>query len=161
MNATHLHLLLNHVPVLGTVFGLGLFVFASWRRSDEIKRAALGLFLIAALIAIPAYLTGEPAEDSVESLPGVTHALIERHEEAAAIAMTGVLVLGLMSLAGLILFRHPQPLPRWFGSLTLTAALVVSGLLGWTASLGGQVRHTEIRPTAQSLLTSSVESSKP
>src|SRR5688572_22848487 len=128
MNVTHLHLLLNHVPVLGTVFGLGLFVFAYWRRSDEIKRAALGLFLIAALIAIPAYLTGEPAEDNVESLPGVTHALIERHEEAAAIAMTGVLVLGLMSLAGLILFRRQHPLPRWFGSLTLTAALVASGL---------------------------------
>ena len=161
MNATHLHLLLNHVPVLGTVLGLGLLAFASWRRSEEIKRAALGLFVIAALVAIPTYLTGEPAEDTVESLPGVTHPLIERHEEAAVVAFTGMLGLGVVALAGLFFFRRQRPVPAWFGIVTLAAALVVSGLMGWTASLGGRVRHTEIRGESTVELTSPARSHNP
>lgn len=161
MNATHLHLLLNHVPVLGTVIGLGLFAFASWRRSEDIKRAALGLFVMAALVAIPTYLTGEPAEDSVESLPGVSHPLVERHEDAAAVALTGVLVLGVLALVGLIWFRRQRPVPAWFGICTLLAALIVSGLMGWTANLGGQVRHTEIRAASTSALASHGDSRNP
>ncbi len=145
MNATHLHLLLNHVPVLGTIFGLGFLAFALWRRNAAIQRAALSLFLAGALAAVPTYLTGEPAEDAVESMPGVTHQLIEQHEEVAAWAMGGVLLLGIVALGGLVWFRRQSDVPRWFGSAALIGALLVSGVMAWTASLGGQIRHTEIR----------------
>ena len=161
MNATHLHLLLNHVPVLGTVLGLGLLAFASWRRSEDLKRAALALFVIAALVAIPTYVTGEPAEDTVKSLPGVTHPLIEQHENAAVVAFTGVLALGVVALAGLYWFRRQRQVPAWFGFITLFAALVVSGLMGWTATLGGQVRHTEIRGESTLGLTTPARPHKP
>lgn len=77
MNAPHLHLLLNHVPVLGSAFGLGLLAFALWRKSDELKKTAFGVFVIAALLAVPGYLSGEPAEEGVESLPGVFKAIIK------------------------------------------------------------------------------------
>lgn len=69
MNLTHLHLLLNHLPVVGTICGAGLLAFTLSRRSNDLKRAALGLLVISALVAIPAYLTGEPAEDGVKGLP--------------------------------------------------------------------------------------------
>ena len=62
MDATHLHLMLNHIPVLGTAFGLGLLVFALWRKSEEVKMAALGFFLITALFSVPVYLTGGDAD---------------------------------------------------------------------------------------------------
>jgi hypothetical protein len=39
MSATHFHLILNHIPVLGTAFGLGLLIFGLLRTSDEIKKA--------------------------------------------------------------------------------------------------------------------------
>lgn len=145
MNATHLHLLLNHIPVLGAAFGLGLSVFALWQKSDELKKAALGVFLIIALLAVPVYLTGEPAEGAVKSLPGVSQPIIEEHERAATVAFTGVLVLGVAAMAGLFFFRRGRRMPAWFGSLILTASLIVSGLMVWTATVGGQIRHTEIR----------------
>jgi hypothetical protein len=148
MNATHWHLLLNHIPVLGTVFGLGVLVFALGRRSDELKKTALSVFVIVALLGVPAYLTGEPAEDGVKSLPGVSKPIIEQHEQAASIAFTGVLVLGAAGLSGLLLFRGGKPVPAWFGALMLAASLIVSGLMAWTANVGGQVRHTEIRSNA-------------
>ena len=144
MNVAHLHLILNHVPVLGTAFGLGLLTFALWRKSEEVKKAALGLFVISALLAIPVYLTGEPAEEIVEELPDVSHANIEEHEEAAEVAFIGVLALGVAALAGLV-WRRGRTVPTGFASGILAASVAVCGLMAWTANLGGQVRHTEIR----------------
>ena len=148
MSLTHLHLILNHIPVVGTFCGLGLLAFALWRDSEDIKRAALGVLVMAALVAIPAYLTGEPAEDGVKGLPGVAKAVIEQHEAAAGVALGGVLALGALALVGLIWFRGKRLLPAWFGGITLAGALIVSGLMAWAASLGGEVRHTEIRSGA-------------
>ncbi len=145
MNATHLHLILNHLPVLGTAFGLGLLLFGLWRRSSELKKTALGIFVLVALAAVPVYLTGEPAEDGVESLPGVSKPGIGHHEKAAGVALTGAVVLGLGSLGGLICFRRGRLLPAWFTISLLVPALTVSGLFLWTANLGGQIRHSEIR----------------
>lgn len=146
MNATHLHLMLNHVPVLGIVFGLGLLAFALWRKNDAIQQVALGVFVIAAIAVVPVYLTGEPAEDAVKTLPGVSDPVIEQHEEAAVIGLVGTLALGIVAQAGLVVFRRGRTIPRGFGFCMLLASMVVGGLMVRTASLGGQVRHTEIRP---------------
>jgi len=119
MNAPHLHLLLNHVPVLGAACGLGLLVFGLWRKSGELKKMTFGIFVIAALLAVPVYLTGEPAEEGVESLPGVSKAIIEQHEEAAEVAFTAIIVLGVMALIGLFLFRRDRAVSAWITSLML------------------------------------------
>lgn len=152
MDLTHLHLVLNHIPVVGSLCGLGLLAFALWRSSEDIKRAALGVLVISALVAIPAYMTGEPAEDGTRGLPGVSKAIVERHEEAAGFALGGVLALGALGLVGLIWFRGKRVMPLWFGGITLAGALIVSGLMAWTARLGGEVRHTEIRSGAAASL---------
>jgi hypothetical protein len=57
VSAVHIHLLLNHIPILGSIFGLLLLLYAILRRSDEIKKACFGVFVITALITIPVYLT--------------------------------------------------------------------------------------------------------
>lgn len=145
MNGVYLHLLLNHLPVIGTIFGLLLLLFALLRQSEEGKRIALGVFVFAALAAVPTYLTGEPAEEVAESLPGVTKAFIESHEEAALFALIAIGLTGLVSLVGLWLARRAEKLPPWMVVAPLALALIASGLLSWTANLGGQIRHTEIR----------------
>lgn len=148
MNLAHLHLILNHAPVLGTAFGLGLLLYGVWRRSDELKKAALGVLVIVSLLAIPAYLTGEPAEEVVEALPGDAKAIIERHEDAAVYAFSGILVVGAAALTGLIVFRRGREIPNSFSWGLLGASAIVGGLMAWTASLGGEIRHSEIRPAS-------------
>jgi hypothetical protein len=44
-NATHLHLMLNHIPVIGTDFALLLLLAALAQKSDERKKAIHGLAL--------------------------------------------------------------------------------------------------------------------
>jgi hypothetical protein len=54
-------------------------------------------------------------------LPGVSKALIEQHEEAAGVALGGVLTVGVLALAGLLWFRGSRCMPMWFG-VTMFAA---------------------------------------
>ena len=124
MNGAYLHLLLNHLPVIGTIFGLLLLLFALLRKSEEVKRVALSVFVLTALAAVPTYLTGEPAEEVAEHLPGVAKALIEQHESAALLALSAALATGVVALAGLFLAWRSKQLPRW----QLGAGDVVSGV---------------------------------
>ena len=72
MNLAHLHLLLNHWPIIGTFIAVGMFLVALVARSDDLKQATLALFALMALMAIPAYLTGHIAQDRLQGEPGVS-----------------------------------------------------------------------------------------
>ena len=145
MNSAHLHLALNHLPVVGSLVALALLAAGLWKRSEDIKRAGLWLLLASAVFALPVYLTGEPAEDIVERLPGVSDQLIEQHESAAGVAVAALAVLGAIAMAGLIAFRGGRKMVPWFAVMVLAGNLVACSLMGWTASIGGKIRHTEIR----------------
>lgn len=144
MSTVHLHLLLNHVPVIGTIIGLCLLAYAALRKDEGLARASLGMFAILALVAIATFLTGEPAEEAVEGLAGVSESVVERHEEAALLSTIALGVLGALSLGILLRFRR-RHLPRQAAVALLAAGLVPAGAMAWTANLGGQIRHTEIR----------------
>jgi hypothetical protein len=146
MNWAHIHLVLNHVPVLGTVFGLALFGYAVARRDEGLKRIGLGVFAIVALLALPVFFTGEPAEGIVENAPGISEPLIEAHEGAALFALIGVELLGAVALAGLFATRRGRgPLSAAITRATVLVSLIAAGLMARTANLGGKIHHTEIR----------------
>jgi len=145
MNAAHLHLMINHIPVLGTIFGVLLLGLALWRKSEDLKKAALATFVVVAVAAVVTYLTGEPAEGVLKSLPGVSEGSFEQHEELAGVAMAASVAVGVAALGGLAWSQGARPIKAWFGTIVLVGALVVSGLMGYTAYLGGQIRHTEMQ----------------
>ncbi len=157
MSAVHLHLLLTHVPVLGTVFGVLLLAYSLWRKQEAIQRVSFGVFVLSGLTAWVVYLTGEGAEEAVESLAGVSHAIVEAHEEAAFFAFVAALVLGGVSLGGLLLARFSKNLARWTALVVLVLGIVRRGLTGWTANLGGQINHPEIRGDATTALPASTQ----
>lgn len=41
MNAAHLHLILNHFPVVGSLFALGFFVASAFYRTKVLQQIAL------------------------------------------------------------------------------------------------------------------------
>lgn len=143
MNWPHLHLMLNHVPVLGTLFGMLLLAYGIVRRHDTVQRAALGTFIVAALVALPVYFTGEPAEEAVEHLAGTAQQAIDSHEEAALISLILVAVLGATALVGLLLARRGRA--TTVVRVALAVSIVTVGLMAWTANLGGRIRHPEVR----------------
>lgn len=148
MNGAHIHLLLNHIPVLGAVFGVFLLVIAALLRKTDIFRAGLLLMVVAAVACIPTYLTGEPAEDVVEGQPGVTEQFIHPHEEAAEWALITVEIAGVVALAGLVMYRRAERIPGWYIGVSVLIGALATAALARTALLGGEVRHTEIRTGA-------------
>lgn len=143
MSGAHIHLLMTHIPVIGIVFGTVILAYAWMRRRDEAMQIAMVTFVASAIAAGIVYLTGEAAEEVVEGMAGVSHDIIERHEDAAVVALIAAIGVGGISAVGLWLSR--RSVPRWFGAMTLVLALGASGVMAWTANLGGQINHPEIR----------------
>ena len=46
MTLSHLHLVLNHIPVIGSVIAFGLLLLALLRRSADLRRAALEVIIL-------------------------------------------------------------------------------------------------------------------
>lgn len=146
MNAAHFHLLINHLPVTGVAFGFVMLVIGMIRRNDTLRATSLVLFILAGLIAVPTYLSGEPAREVVEDL--VSFRAVGRHADAAWIALLATEALALVSVASWIVRRRPA---LWHRFLVVSLALsaIATGLMIRTANLGGQVRHTEIGNQAE------------
>lgn len=148
MNQAHLHLLLNHLPILGTVFGLLVLTGGYFLKNNTVKRTALGMFVLSGILALPAYLTGEGAEEVVENLPGVGENLIEAHEEMATIFLWVVGLLGLMALATFYLDLKSKKTAPALYALTFVVALGTLFFAQKVGNSGGEIRHTEIRTAA-------------
>lgn len=143
MNFAHIHLILNHIPLLMMPVVLVFLFFA--RQSGEKSTHRFGylmLFAVAAM-ALPVYLTGEPAEEVVEHLPGVAESFIESHEDAAKISLILTLLAGLSGLVAWWPVTFLSEKIREVAVWTLSVVAILS--LGYTANLGGKVRHSELR----------------
>lgn len=168
MDIAYLHIVLNHLPIIGVPFGIGMLLLGLLAKNDSIKRAALFSFVILGILTVPVYLTGQGGEDFVEDLAGVSEVAIEDHERMATFALISVGLLSLFSLFILLkyggifeLFRGRRreesrlldgeaqadstrgPVPGWVVAATLIIALAAAGILGYTGKLGGKIRHTE------------------
>lgn len=80
--------MLNHFPVVGLVFALALLCWGASRKDPSLTKASFAALVVVALLAIPSFLTGEPAEKVAEALPGVSHPIIEQHEDVAKVALS-------------------------------------------------------------------------
>lgn len=145
MDSTHLHLMLTHVPIVGMIIGTIMLIFGLVRKSQSIKEFSLALVVVMALVVIPVFLTGEPAEETVENMAGIPEAVVEEHEEAAEVAIWIMMAAGALSLVGFAAMK----MNLGFTSLVVNGALVVcllaTGAMARTGYLGGQIRHSEIR----------------
>jgi hypothetical protein len=70
---------------------------------------------------------------------------LDQHQSLAGAALAGCIVLALVALLGIFLYRGGKAMPRWFAFAMISGSLVVTVVVAWTANLGGQVRHSEIR----------------
>ena len=144
MNQTHLHLLITHLPIFGSILGGLVLAYGLWTKSNQTKIAAYILLIISSIGAGISYLTGEAAEEAVEKIQGVAKEMIEQHEDFSVFALIALIVLGVVSLIGLFLTLRKSSLIRTVALVTLFISLISFGLVAWTGYLGGQIRHTEI-----------------
>lgn len=144
MDQVHIHLLITHLPIFGSILGGLVLAHGIWTKSDQTKIAAYNVLIISTIGAVIAYLTGEGAEEAVEDIPGVATNIIEQHEEFALFALVGLIAVGVVSMVGLYVTIRKSSLANTISILALVVALISFGLVARTGYLGGQIRHTEI-----------------
>lgn len=144
MNQTHLHLMVTHLPIFGSILGALVLGYGIWRRSNQTKNAGYLVLIISTIGAGIAYLTGEEAEETVENIPGVAENIIEQHEDFALYALISLIVLGIASLVSLIVTYNKSRFAKHVSIATLFVSLISFVLVARTGYLGGQIRHTEI-----------------
>jgi uncharacterized membrane protein len=149
MNYAELHLLLNHVPIIGMIVGLGLFLVSFLGKNDDLRRGSYIVFVAIALISIPTFLSGFGAQLMIKG-PGVSDALLQRHQGAALLSLWFMEATGALALAGLWQSQRNSHPARWNVSAVLLFSLLTAGLMARTGNTGGDIRHPEDRssPTA-------------
>jgi uncharacterized membrane protein len=153
MNFAHLHLLLNHFPIIGTIVGLGLFLVSFFGKNDDLRRGSLIIFAAVALLTIPTFLSGVGAQLMIKGKPGVSDAFIQRHEGAAMLALWFMEATGALALIGLWQFHRISRPASWNVSAVLLFSLLTVGLMARTGNTGGDIRHPEIRVSQQATPT--------
>lgn len=148
-NWAHIHLMINHFPVIGILGAQVLLIYGLARRKHDMAVFSLGVFTFLAVITVAVYFTGHGAEDVVKNLPGVTEVFIDRHEEAAEFAMILMVILGIGGAIGLFFELKSGSVPVWIMVAILLISVATAIMVTITANLGGQIRHTEIRSITQ------------
>jgi NADH:ubiquinone oxidoreductase subunit 5 (subunit L)/multisubunit Na+/H+ antiporter MnhA subunit len=164
MNSAYLHIVTNHIPIVGVPFALVLLLLGIWRKSDELKVVALLVFALLGIVTLGVYLLGQGGKDFVEHLAEISEDAIDAHEKMGLISLVSISVTAFLSLLGLIFYKgifflkrrqsdrlidgevsaRAKPfLPNWLIFVVLGMAILSSGILGYTGKLGGKIRHTE------------------
>ncbi|GEM_PF-129847 len=146
MDGHYLHLLINHIPILGVPFAILVLLYGLLRRQKEVLRLGLLVMVVAGGTAYPAMLSGHEAEERVEHLAGVSEHWIDQHEDLGDKATWLSLAAAGLALMGLIAqFINEKGATR-IAILCLVAALGSMYFLVLTGQAGGRIRRPELRP---------------
>lgn len=156
MSGAHLHLLVNHVPILRAFFALALLAASFFYAPEVLRRTALVVLIGVGLAGAVANYTGDPAEEAIRGFPGVRRSIIHDHEEMGEASFFAAAALGVVAVGALVRWRRSS-IPRPVVLIILVGTVAVSGMMGYTGLLGGRVRHTEVRPGATAADAMSVE----
>jgi uncharacterized membrane protein len=144
VNFAHLHLLLNHFPIIGTIVGLALLLVSFVGNNKDLRRAAYLVFAGVALLTIPTFLSGFGAQLGIHGRPGVSDELIARHEGSAMLSLWFMFATGAFSLVALWQSHEKSAAANWVVATVLFFSLLTTGLMARTGNTGGDIRHPEI-----------------
>jgi phosphotransferase system glucose/maltose/N-acetylglucosamine-specific IIC component len=154
--AEHVHLLVNHIPIIGLAFAILPIAWGLIRRDR--RTAVLGAIL-AVLATLPTPLvvwSGKAAEERLHLTldPDATITLAPEHEERAETTQWALYATLALAASSLVVSGGGERRARLATALlgaTLAAAIAGLALAAWTAEAGGRIRHTELRTGAPSV----------
>jgi uncharacterized membrane protein len=135
MSAVHLHLMLNHFPIVGFLIIFFIFLYGIYRKNEEIKVVSLWFLIFLSIITIIVYFSGHRAYELLENQ--LDSQYLETHEELGKWTFILSIVLLLSSIISIIIKKF-----RFFVFTILLLTIISSTITGF---YGGQIRHDEIR----------------
>lgn len=145
MTAHHLHLLLNHFPIVGLLIMLAAIFIAIWNNNKALLNFSLVGIVVLTLMSIPLNETGEAAEDVVEKSTTINEQIIEEHEEAAEWATPLMYISGALALVALFFSIKRDGIPVALKSVLIILLLMTQVAMIRTGYLGGKIRRPELQ----------------
>ena len=143
----HLHILLNHLPSLGSVVALGMYLLSFYHNNTRLQNYSILAFMGLAWLAIPTFISGAASRWALQARgdTDVLTGLIFAHQNAALWAFGATGLTGIFAWFALWQFRRFGAVPKWnlMTLLVLSSATVVT--LIKAGSVGGRISHPEIR----------------
>jgi hypothetical protein len=141
-NPVQLHLLINHLAVVGLPLSVLVAIYLFRARPGTPFTLFYLLLLVCALGGMVAHQTGESAHQWLRgSWVGNEHDLMEAHEELAENAIVGSLVLLVVSLLGLVGEFLDFGWRKYLLALAIVLSLGMTIYLGAIAHSGGLIKH--------------------
>lgn len=141
----HIHLLVNHFPIIGSIFVLILFLIALIFRQGFLQKLSLWFLAGIALSTALAYVSGDGTKRAIQVLPEVSDTMITAHEQAARYGLVMMFIAGIVSVGGILLYSKRPRLPLYLRITVLLILFISVAVLTYVGFLGGQIMHPEIR----------------
>ena len=144
----YIHVVLNHLPIYGTILGALALAVSLILRSRAAQITALILTFIAGVSAYPVLVSGQRAYKTIRGVSDDAGAdWLDEHMDRAEKTIGAFYFMAGLAAAGLLIpIKWPKsafPL----AVLTLVIAVLCSGIAVYIAQPGGRVRHPEFRPS--------------
>ena len=137
----NLHLLSNHFPILGSLFGVLLLVVALVKPNLNTTLSAYLILLVSGFGGIIAYFSGEAAEERIEHIKGISHKVIHIHEEMAENSLIFIFLLTATAIVGLWAESAQWESKKKIERFALITGIIAFVLFVFTGYLGGHIRH--------------------
>ncbi|MEN9875868.1 MAG: hypothetical protein RLZZ529_865 [Bacteroidota bacterium] len=157
MNEAHLHMVVNHFPIIGTILAIGILIAGLLSKNRSIINTSYVLFVVGAIFGILSMNTGEGAEELVEDMPGIGWKIIHEHEELAEKMALLLDILGVLSLVGFYLQYKKNAKEKLVSYIILLIGIASLFVIQKVGTSGGEIRHTEIRSETSTSTTPEIE----
>ncbi|MBM4174349.1 MAG: hypothetical protein FJ212_08375 [Ignavibacteria bacterium] len=145
MNDAHIHLLVNHLPIILPMIAVIARIVAFFMDSDALKRFAMIILILSGICAFASMQSGERAEEMIESTVFFSETHIEAHEEAAETFAIFSYVIAVMAIVSLWADFKKKSFAVILTEITLGLCIVSFYFAQKTGTTGGEIRHEEIR----------------
>jgi uncharacterized membrane protein len=159
MNPFHLHLLFNHLPIVGIYLSILVIFSGIILKNQTVKNVALCLIVISGIGAFVAHVTGEGAEESSELRNDFSHDLIEKHEHASQPFFQIMLALTLLSAVALFFNLKKKNWSNYLIILIAIISIAAAYFAQQAGTSGGEIRHPEISDGSATAIPSNAEDS--
>jgi hypothetical protein len=156
MNLAHIHIVLNHVPSLGSVAGLLILAMGIYKKDEVIKQSACFVLVLITMAVLPTYITGAEAQRIVSKSPTYAPGIVQLHQNAAMITLLSMTASGMFAWFGLWEFRRHGKLASLTTIATLISTMAAVASVLVTANIGGAISHPEIRDAGDAAITEAV-----
>jgi hypothetical protein len=147
----HLHLIINHIPIMGLPFACIPLVYFLVTRSKDALLLGLLITLVSTGSMRFVMWTGELSEERVSNqlqhlVDKEGHAIWKlEHWERASVGAKVLYMTLLLCIAALVFFKRLEKYYLHLGIANLLLAGLCLGMCVWIADSGGKIHHPEFR----------------